>query len=84
MFFISCYWEAPGFDKEILVEGHTLSQDGFLHQPGLEHPFSGANACANCHGADLKGGTEVINRGTANEFLVHAPSCYQCHGEEWD
>ena len=47
---------------------HTDSQDGFLHKPGKENPFS--NGCTACHGSDLMGG--------------FAPSCFTCHGQEWD
>ena len=84
VFVISCYWEAPGFEKEILVEGHTVSQHGVMHQAGLEHPFSGAEACADCHGIDLRGDTYVLNFGEPDQKNIYAPSCYQCHGEEWD
>ena len=47
---------------------HTDQEDGFYHRPGKERPFS--NSCTSCHGVDLTGGI--------------APSCYTCHGQEWD
>jgi len=46
---------------------HTISKDGVMHKTGLEDPELN---CANCHGADLSGGTSQV-------------SCYECHGVEW-
>ena len=46
---------------------HTERQDGFLHMPGKNSPYT--NGCTTCHGATLQGG--------------FAPSCYTCHGKEW-
>ncbi len=47
---------------------HTDREDGFMHKPGKDRPFT--NDCTMCHGADLRGG--------------FGPSCYTCHGQEWD
>lgn len=50
------------------LEIHTVSQDGYYHAPGLSTPLTN---CVSCHGADLMGDGS-------------APSCYTCHGNEWD
>lgn len=47
---------------------HTDAEDGVLHKPGKDMPFT--NGCTMCHGQDLMGGS--------------GPSCYACHGMEWD
>ena len=60
---------------------HTENEDGALHKSGSEEPFSESSGCSSdqCHHSDLRGGlAEVDGRVTV------APSCYQCHGEEWD
>ena len=49
---------------------HTVSKDGYLHAPGLKSPTQSCNNSA-CHGINLTGGTK-------------GPSCYSCHGNEWD
>jgi len=46
---------------------HTISNDGYMHKPGLQQPLVN---CIACHGADLKGGTVGV-------------SCYECHGQQW-
>lgn len=46
---------------------HTNSEQGVLHAPGNDFPFT--NGCTVCHGSDLRGGV--------------GPSCYSCHGQEW-
>ena len=46
---------------------HTISQDGFMHKPGLNDPLTN---CTSCHGADLKGGSVGV-------------SCFECHGTKW-
>ena len=48
--------------------GHTVSQGGRLHAPGLNNPQEN---CASCHGQDLRGGANG------------EPSCFQCHGNVW-
>ena len=48
---------------------HTVSQSGRLHAPGLCQPQQN---CASCHGDDLRGGSNG------------EPSCFQCHGAEWN
>ncbi|MDX1764770.1 MAG: hypothetical protein R3231_10650, partial [bacterium] len=47
---------------------HTDREDGAMHKPGKNRPYS--NSCTMCHGTDLTGGL--------------GPSCYTCHGREWD
>ena len=47
---------------------HTESEDGVLHAPGMDYPYT--NQCTNCHGVTLLGTDE-------------APSCYSCHDREW-
>ncbi len=49
---------------------HTDEEDGFLHAPGKDEPYS--NGCTLCHGGDLMG----------NEDL-RTPSCFSCHDREW-
>jgi hypothetical protein len=48
--------------------GHTISQDGVPHMPGLMDPTQN---CVACHGADLMGGDGG------------EPSCFSCHGKKW-
>ncbi len=50
-------------------DDHTDDESGFLHRPGKERPFT--NGCTTCHGDDLRGG-------------FGPPSCFTCHGMEWD
>lgn len=56
--------------------GHTLLQTGpdgkAYHKPGLYDPFAN---CTECHGQNLRGST---SNG------VSTPSCYKCHGANWD
>ncbi|WP_455220729.1 c-type cytochrome [Kaarinaea lacus] len=47
---------------------HTNSEDGILHAPGNNYPYT--NGCTACHGVTLQGGI--------------GPSCYSCHGQEWN
>ena len=47
---------------------HTESEDGVLHAPGMDYPYT--NECTSCHGETLLGTAE-------------APSCYSCHDKEW-
>lgn len=49
-------------------DGHTVSQHGVPHMPGLHDPLDN---CAACHGALLRGGDSG------------EPSCYSCHGKKW-
>ena len=51
---------------------HTDEEDGFLHAPGKDKPFS--NGCTVCHGREL----------TGPDSGGFAPSCFTCHGMEWD
>jgi cytochrome c553 len=46
---------------------HTVSKSGVRHKSGLNNP---AANCVECHGSDLKGGTENV-------------SCFSCHGKKW-
>ena len=47
---------------------HTNPEDGILHAPGNNYPYS--NGCATCHGVTLEGGI--------------GPSCFACHDEKWN
>jgi mono/diheme cytochrome c family protein len=47
---------------------HTNPEDGVLHAPGNNYPYT--NGCTACHGATLQGGV--------------GPSCFACHGVEWN
>jgi len=60
-------WSETSSDARRLPSDHTDSESGFLHAPGKNSPYD--NFCTVCHGADLRGDL--------------APSCYQCHGQEW-
>ncbi|MDF1553914.1 MAG: MopE-related protein [Deferrisomatales bacterium] len=51
---------------------HTDMEGGFLHAPGKDKPFS--NSCTDCHGSKL----------TGPDSGGFAPSCFTCHGKEWD
>jgi mono/diheme cytochrome c family protein len=50
-----------------LPANHTNSEEGVLHAPGNNYPYT--NGCTDCHGSTLQGGI--------------GPSCYTCHGQEW-
>lgn len=47
---------------------HTDFKGGAAHAPGAN---DATNNCVECHGADLRGGTNG------------EPSCFTCHGQEW-
>jgi mono/diheme cytochrome c family protein len=47
---------------------HTNAEDGVLHAPGNNYPYS--NGCTACHGVTLEGAI--------------GPSCLSCHGKEWN
>jgi hypothetical protein len=51
------------------ISGHKLNIDGVAHGYGADHAD---RLCQNCHGVELRGGEETL-----------APSCYQCHGQNW-
>jgi hypothetical protein len=51
-----------------LPANHTNSEDGILHAPGNNYPYS--NGCTACHGSTLQGAI--------------GPSCFSCHGQEWN
>ena len=78
---ISCELDFPTFQKSDLPAGHTENNRGALHKADSERPFSQNSGCSsnNCHQSDLKGGIAEIE----GEQQI-APSCYQCHGRQWD
>ena len=76
---IGCNGIFPGPEKSGPPDDHTDSKHGVLHKPGSEEPFSTASDCTSCHQDDLRGGVEVVE-GVAR----YAPSCYQCHDNNWD
>ena len=47
---------------------HTSGKQGVRHAPNATKPETN---CLECHGSDLKGGTNG------------EPSCYSCHGQVW-
>jgi hypothetical protein len=47
---------------------HTEDHGPYRHRPGGQQA---PQNCTGCHGADLRGGES-------------APSCYTCHGQQWD
>lgn len=49
---------------------HTIVNGIFHHHPSRETP---SGTCTNCHGSSLEGDKELVT-----------PSCYLCHGKEWD
>jgi len=51
-------------------EDHTAVNGRYHHHTALDSPVG---TCTNCHGAELAGGEEH-----------GAPSCYLCHGKEWE
>ena len=51
-----------------LPTNHTNAEDGVLHAPGNNYPYS--NGCTACHGVSLQGGV--------------GPSCFACHSKEWN
>ena len=63
-------------------DDHTEAKGGgVMHKKGSEHPDRLNSGCTDskCHQADLRGGLAEVD-GRAAE----APSCYQCHGNNWD
>lgn len=62
--------ERAGFGNSINgLVSHNNIIGGVGHAANYCKPLE---ACANCHGSDLKGG------------LNGEPSCYQCHGAKWE
>jgi len=47
---------------------HNVNESGVYHASGNNYPYT--NSCTTCHGASLQGDI--------------APSCYSCHGQEWN
>jgi len=47
---------------------HTDSQEGALHAPGKDTPYS--SSCTACHGTTLQGDI--------------GPSCFSCHDQKWN
>lgn len=63
--FIGC--EKENGSKYNPPQDHTISNDGFMHKPGLDQPTVN---CVSCHGSDLRGGSVGV-------------SCFECHGTKW-
>ncbi len=60
-------------------DDHTDIIEGVGHRDGSDNPLSAESDCTSCHQQDLRGGATVIEGATQ-----YAPSCFQCHGNEWD
>ncbi len=71
----------PAQDKTGPPDDHTVKHGAALHKAGEERPFSDQSGCSagNCHHSDLRGGVADVDG-----RITVAPSCYQCHGVEWD
>jgi len=52
------------------IRAHTHIIEGIPHAEGLKHPD---RLCQSCHGVGLQGGGQNT-----------IPSCYQCHGQNWE
>jgi hypothetical protein len=66
---------------------HDESENGAFHKAGAEEPFVHGNSCFayHCHHANLRGGWAIAKTRESEELIeTYAPSCYQCHGVEWD
>jgi len=50
------------------LEIHNISEHGIYHAPGWKQPYLN---CTSCHGNTLQG-------------QGNAPSCFECHGAEWN
>ena len=66
----------PASDPGNVPADHTIRQGGALHKSGYNDPFE--SNCTACHGADLRGGTALIDG-----VDVATPSCFSCHGQKW-
>ena len=60
-----------GGDDELPTDHNKVEKDDGViafHAPGMDYPYT--NGCTDCHGYTLQG--------------HDGPSCYSCHGPEWD
>lgn len=62
-------------------DAHTEAKGFSFHKPGYKTPFAPESGCSSslCHRSDLRGGVAFVE---GKERI--APSCYQCHGAEWE
>jgi hypothetical protein len=84
LFTSGCDFPFPKQEKHQLPKGldaHTEKKGTAFHKPGYDDPFSATSGCSSglCHQSNLKGGPAFID---GKDRI--APSCYQCHGEEWN
>lgn len=75
LFFNGCDTIVSTQSKPDVPTDHTVLLGIFLHKSGER----GAVGCSDCHGADLKGGVQLL--GTR---YIYTESCYQCHGNLWE
>ncbi len=78
VFALSACDSGPSSIPDNLPADHTANNDGIPHRPGFQTPFAPSSGCTTCHGADLRGGTAVIDG-----MDIATPSCFSCHGNGW-
>lgn len=86
--FVNCNSPFSPESKPTLPPDHDDNEEMFFHKSGKYDPYERLSSCSayNCHHSDLRGGSSVAQQNEAPNRHVEtiAPSCYQCHGKEWD